>query len=241
MPTSHFTHNGDVRIHFLDSGGDDCGAPIVFVPGMTDVADDYSEVLPLFGRRAVVMDLRGHGRSDAPFGDYDAATLGRDVGTVVDAVTDGPVHLVTFSRGTTYAITWAVEQPHRVRSLAIGDYVPEEKVLPEAISRRLLDGRWRGSAVLQRLDEDAALKVFRAAQGRSFWEVLAALQLPLLAVRSRERLLVTDDDWARYRSLFPHAQLIDYPDSPHDIFRPDRGRYPRHVREHVEGVDRWRL
>ncbi len=37
--------------------------PVVFVPGFTCVADDYTEVLPLFGRRTVVVELRGHGRS----------------------------------------------------------------------------------------------------------------------------------------------------------------------------------
>lgn len=68
---SAFTHHGDVRIHYLDSGGDDRGAPIVFVPGMTDVAEDYRAVLPSFGRRTAVVEVRGHGRSDAPARGYD--------------------------------------------------------------------------------------------------------------------------------------------------------------------------
>jgi pimeloyl-ACP methyl ester carboxylesterase len=50
MVISRFTQNGGARIHYLDSGGDDRGAPIVFVPGMTDVAEDYTEVLPHFGQ-----------------------------------------------------------------------------------------------------------------------------------------------------------------------------------------------
>jgi non-heme chloroperoxidase len=234
---SRFADNGDVRLHYLDSGGDTHCAPIVFVPGMTDLADDYADVMLLFGRRAVAVELRGHGQSDAPVSGYDLAALSADVGAVVDDVTDGPVHVVTFSRGTTYAIAWAIEHPDRVLSLAIGDYVPEEKALPEGVSRRLLDGRWRGTAVLERLDEDAALKTFRAARGRSFWEALARLQIPLLVVRSGESPLVTDADWDRYRRLFPHAQLIEFPDSPHDIFRPDRERYPQLVREHVDLAD----
>lgn len=240
MVNSQFTDSGDARIHYLDSGGDDRGAPVVFVPGMTCIAEDYSEILPLFGRRAVVIDLRGHGRSSAPPTGYDAATLSTDVGAVVDAVTDGPVHVVTFSRGTTYALTWAIENFERVRSVAIGDYVPEEKALTPEMSRRLLDGRWRGTPVRERLDDDAANKTFRAAQVRSMWGRLAHQQLPLLAVRSRERLLVGDAQWSRYRTLFPHAQLVDFPDSPHDIFRPDRGRYPRLVAEHADRADEGR-
>jgi pimeloyl-ACP methyl ester carboxylesterase len=237
MANSQFTDNGDARIHYLDSGGDDRGAPVVFVPGMTCTAEDYTEILPLFGRRTVVVDLRGHGRSSAPAAGYDATTLSTDVGAVVDAVTDGPVHVVTFSRGTTYALTWAISNFERVRSVAIGDYVPEEKVLTLEMSRRLLDGRWRGTPVSERLDEDAANKTFRAAEERSLWEPLARQGLPLVAVRSRERLLVGDAPWSRYQTLFPHAHLVEFPDSPHDIFRPDRGRYPRLVCEHVDRAD----
>jgi pimeloyl-ACP methyl ester carboxylesterase len=237
MVISQFAHNGGVRIHYLDSGGDDCGAPIVFVPGMTDIADDYTEVMPLFGRRAVVVELRGHGKSTAPAGGYDLATLSADVGAVVDAVTDGPVHVMTFSRGTSCAIAWALENADRVRSLAIGDYIPEERVLPTGLARRLLEGRWRGSPVSERVNEYAGTKTFEAARERSFWEALARLQLPLLVVRSGDSVLVTDEDWSRYETLFPHAQLVEFPDSPHDIFRPDRGRYPRLVQEHVDRAD----
>ena len=237
MTNSRYADNDDVRIHYVDSGGDDRGAPVVFVPGMTCVAEDYAEVLPLFGRRTVVIDLRGHGRSDAPASGYDALTLSADVGAVVDAVTDGAVHVVTFSRGTTYALTWALANIERVRSVAIGDYVPEEKVLTTEMSEHLLAGRWRGTPVTERLDVDAANKTFGAAQERSLWEPLARQRLPLLAVRSRERLLVDDVQWSRYRKLFPRAHLVEFPDSPHDIFRPHRGRYPRLVSEHVDDAD----
>lgn len=235
--TSRFVNNGDANIHYLDSGGDDRGAPIVFVPGMTDVADDYTEVLPLFGRRTVVVEVRGHGRSDSPASGYDLEMLRDDVGAVLDAVTDGPAHVVTFSRGTSAALAWALAHPERVRSLAIGDYVPEEKVLPPGVPLRLLGGRWRGTPVSDRLDVDAGFKTFAAARERSFWEALALLDLPLLAVRSSERVLVGDEQWARYRAVFPQAQLVEFPDSPHDIFRPDRGRYPRLVAEHADSAD----
>jgi non-heme chloroperoxidase len=171
---------------------------------------------------------------------YDLATLSADVGAVVDAVTTGPVHMVTFSRGTSYAIAWALEHPERVLSFAIGDYVPEERVLPDTASRFLLDGRWRGSPVRERLDEEAANSAFRAARARSFWEPLSRLQPPLLVVRSSSSPIVSDADWARYARLFPAAHLHEFHDSPHDIFRPDRGRYPRLVREHIDLVDGFR-
>ena len=237
MIESRFAANGDVRLHFLDSGGDERGAPVVFVPGFTDVADDYVEVLPLLGRRTVVVELRGHGRSGTPESGYESTTLASDVGAVVDAVTDGPVHLMTFSRGTPYALIWALRHPERVRSLSIGDYVPEEITLPDGVATFLLDGRWRGTPVHERVDRDAGAAILQAAQRQSFWEALAQWQPPLLVVRSPNSPLIDDAAWVRYRELFPAAQLHLFSDSPHDIFRPDRSRFPALVREHVDAVD----
>lgn len=236
MAESRFTTNAGVRLHYLDSGGDERGAPIVFVPGFTCVADDYSEVLPAFGRRTVVVELRGHGRSDAPETGYDSATLASDVEAVVDAVTDGPVHLVTFSRGTPYALIWALSHRERVRSLSIGDYVPEEITLPDQAATFLLEGRWRGTPVRERLNRPAGEAIISAARRQSFWEPLAHWQPPLLAVRSPSSPLISDAAWDRYRELFPSASLHVFDDSPHDIFRPDRERYPRLVRGHVDAI-----
>ncbi|KWX66439.1 alpha/beta fold hydrolase [Mycobacterium sp. NAZ190054] len=237
MAEYRFAVNGEVKIRFLDSGGDDRGAPVVFVPGFTCVADDYLESLPLLGRRCVVVELRGHGQSDCPPAGYDSATLGGDVGAVVDEITDGPVHLMTFSRGTPYALTWALANPGRVRSISLGDYVPEEIVLTEDVMLGLLDGRWRGAPVHERVDHDAALAVVRSARAQSFWERLSAWQPPLLVVRAVHSPLIDDAAWSRYRDLFPTAALHEFADSPHDIFRPDRGRYPTLVRDHIDSVD----
>ncbi|MCV7368511.1 alpha/beta hydrolase [Mycolicibacterium duvalii] len=238
MPEFRFATHGGARIRYLDSGGDDRGAPIVFVPGFTDVADDYVEILPALGRRAAVVELRGHGHSTAGENRYDSAALAGDVGAVVDALTDGPVHVMSFSRGTAYAVSWALTNWPRVRSVSIGDYVPEELVVEEDAFDVLLDGRWRGTPVRDRLDRHAAVATFRAARPQSFWEPLSHWHPPLLAVRSPNVPLVSDEAWARYRALFPAARLEEFTDSPHDIFRPDRRRFPALVRELVDTADR---
>ncbi|AFM18773.1 putative hydrolase or acyltransferase of alpha/beta superfamily [Mycolicibacterium chubuense NBB4] len=237
MAHFRFTDSGDARIRFLDSGGDDLGAPVIFVPGFTDIADDYTEAVTALGRRTAVVELRGHGRSSAPPEGYDSDTLAADVAAVVDALTDGPVHLMTFSRGTPYAVVWALANPGRVLSLSIGDYVPEEITLPDDVIVGLLDGRWRGTPVHERVDRNAGLATVRAARAQSFWEPLARWQPPLCVVRSPNSPLISAADWSRYRQLFPEARLEEFADSPHDIFRPDRGRYPALVREHIGAVE----
>ncbi|HEX2213823.1 MAG TPA: hypothetical protein VHH12_10325, partial [Mycobacterium sp.] len=81
----------------------------------------------------------------------------------------------------------------------------------------------------------AARKI--ASRRQSFWEALARWQPPLLVVRSPTSPLIDDVAWTRYRELIPSARLHEFPESPHDIFRPDRGRFPALVREHVDAVD----
>lgn len=137
MIASRFTAGGDPCLHYLDSDEDDRRPPVVFVPGMTDITEDYIEVATPSGRRLVIVEMRGHGRSSAPLDGYDLATLSRDVGIVVAAVTDGPVHLVTFSRGPSYAVQWAIDHPDRVLSIAIGDYLPEERIVARAAAQSL--------------------------------------------------------------------------------------------------------
>ncbi|MGE2737192.1 alpha/beta fold hydrolase [Mycolicibacterium vaccae] len=237
MPEFRFATHGGARIRYLDSGGDDRGAPIVFVPGFTDVADDYVEIVAALGRRCAVVELRGHGHSTAGENRYDSDALAADVGAVVDELTDGPVHVMTFSRGTAYALSWALANWPRVRSVSIGDYVPAELIVPDDAYEAVLGGRWRGTPVSERLDRAAVTATFHAARAQSFWEPLSHWQPPLLAVRSPTTPLIDDADWARYHALFPTARLMEFADSPHDVFRPDRQRYPLLVREHVEAAD----
>jgi non-heme chloroperoxidase len=237
MPRFRVAANGDAHIRYLDSGGDDRGAPVVFIPGFTCIADDYTEILPLFGRRTVVIELRGHGGSVAPVGPYDSATRAGDIATVIGDVTGGPVHLMTFSRGTSYALAWALANTARVRSISIGDYLPEEIALPADVAMGVLDGRWRGTPVHARVDRAAAVATFDAAVSRSFWNPLARWNPPIQVIRSPNSPIIDDAAWSRYRDLFPAARLHEFAESPHDIFRPDRGRYPRLVRDFVDRTD----
>ena len=63
---SRHVRSGDVELHYLDFGPRDGRPPIVFVPGLTDVAHDYVEVLGEFGRRVLVLEADGASIRMAP-------------------------------------------------------------------------------------------------------------------------------------------------------------------------------
>ena len=76
------TADDGTRIHFHDWGAEaDAGSPgVVLVPGLLAPAWAWAPVARRIARvrRTVVVDLRGHGLSDAPPAGYDLATLAAD-------------------------------------------------------------------------------------------------------------------------------------------------------------------
>ena len=147
---------------------------------------------------------------------------------------------MTFSRGTCYAVGYTLAQPARVLSLAIGDYPIREITFPDAsgFAADFLARTWRGTPVRERISETAFRGILDEAVARDLWDRLAALSLPVLVVRAGHGGPITDDDWRRYADQFPGCHRITFDDSPHDLFRRDRFRYPRLVRGHLDHLDR---
>jgi 3-oxoadipate enol-lactonase len=69
----------------------------------------------------VVMDLRGHGRSDAPAGPYSLERLGRDVLAVADAAGLDRFSICGLSIGGLVAQWLALERPERLSALVLAN------------------------------------------------------------------------------------------------------------------------
>jgi pimeloyl-ACP methyl ester carboxylesterase len=95
--------------------------PVVMIHGLT--VDLSSFYLTVAGSVAVesdvyLYDLRGHGRSEIPPGNYRVADHAADLLALLDAWSiDQPVHLVGNSFGGMVALFFAHHYPHRVASL----------------------------------------------------------------------------------------------------------------------------
>lgn len=71
--------------------------------------------------RVIRYDSRGHGRSDAPQGDYSMARLGADALTVLDAAGVQRAHVVGVSKGGMIAQWLGVHAPDRVNRLILAN------------------------------------------------------------------------------------------------------------------------
>ena len=105
----------------VDDGGTD-GTPVLFLHGFGGNTSHWAAQLEHLrpARRAVAMDLRGHGRSDAPAdGDYAVQTQAGDVIAVLDTLRIDRAVLVGHSLGGAIAIAAAGNEPDRVAGLAL--------------------------------------------------------------------------------------------------------------------------
>jgi len=231
-----FAQNDGVKVRYLDNDPPHPeGLPIVFVPGVTDFADEYTAALEfMVPRRLIVVEMRGRGGSDAPPTGYSVPEQASDVETVIGDTGIGRFHLMTFSRGTTPAIEVALADPTRVASLSIGDYWAAEIALPLGWVDHQWASRWRGRPMPERVQRHVLEQIAGSARARDLWEDVAGLGIPVLVARGDSGGLLTDLPVERYRQSIPGVEVVEITGSGHDLFRPDRLAYPAAVLEFID-------
>ena len=113
--------NGPAGTLFVDDGGSG-GIPILFVHSFGGDTHQWDNQLAYFRkeRRAIAMDMRGHGQSDAPFGNqYDIKEEAKDIEAVVDSLHLTRFVLVGHSMGGAASIAYASEHPELVTGLVL--------------------------------------------------------------------------------------------------------------------------
>lgn len=96
------------------------GKPTLLIHGYTDNSRSWSLVAPyLKDRRLFAVDLRGHGKSDAPACCYDYADLANDAALFLDAVGVAKADVVGHSLGSLTAQLLAAQHPDKVGKLVL--------------------------------------------------------------------------------------------------------------------------
>jgi pimeloyl-ACP methyl ester carboxylesterase len=220
----------------VDDGGRG-GLPVVFVHSLAGNSTHWAAQLQHLrpSRRAVALDLRGHGRSEAPGnGDHSIAGMAGDIGAVVDSLGLDQFVLVGHSMGGGVALVYAGAHPERVAGLLLVDPIGDGKQIAAAEVKPLLAGLdtsydttirqyWTGvagpdSAVRERLLADLRA-TSRETVAPMFLEVLQFDPDPALA-RYREPIL---------------SVVTPYNDAPFSLHRLGKG-FPHRV---VQGTGHW--
>jgi pimeloyl-ACP methyl ester carboxylesterase len=126
---------GVLSLHEEGAGG----LPVLFLHSLAGNVGQWARQRALVGRdrRAVGLDLRGHGGSSPPRdGDYSVPAMARDVAAVMEALGLEGAVLVGHSFGGLVALEYAGRRPDRVAGLLLADpsgdarQVPREQVDP---------------------------------------------------------------------------------------------------------------
>lgn len=100
--------------------------PVLFIHGLGSSAEDWFMQLAAFGPRyrCIAVDLRGHGLSDKPAGDYSVPLFATDVALLLTSIGAAPAHIVGLSLGGMVAQQLGIAHPHVVRSLVLVNTLP---------------------------------------------------------------------------------------------------------------------
>ena len=107
---------------YVDDAGSGSGVPMLFVHSYAGSSAHWGAQLAHVRprRRAVAIDVRGHGHSDAPpEGDYRVPSLGDDIAAVADALELKRFVLVGHSLGAAAAAAYVGKHPRRVAGLVL--------------------------------------------------------------------------------------------------------------------------
>lgn len=126
---------------FVDDAGTDRGRlPVVLVHSFGGSSAQWAPQLEHLRRtrRAIAVDLRGHGSSAAPRdGDYAMTSLAADIGAVLDGLGLERVVLVGHGLGAKAALEYAGAHPDRVAGLVLAA-APAR--IPDAQARQMIAG-----------------------------------------------------------------------------------------------------
>lgn len=115
--------------------------PAVLLHGLgTDRRMWLYQVPELCGRVPVLLvDLRGHGRSSAPDGEWSVADMARDVVRLLRHLGVEQAHLVGLSLGGMVAQQFALDYPYACASLVLADTIAGPDETGAAVVREALD------------------------------------------------------------------------------------------------------
>jgi non-heme chloroperoxidase len=118
---SDFVNVNDIRLHYLDWGGN--GPVLLFLTGLGNNAHIYDKFAPRFNDKFHVIALtrRGHGDSDYPETGYDVDTLTEDVRQFMDSLKIDQAILAGHSMANIELCHFSALYPERIIKLVFLD------------------------------------------------------------------------------------------------------------------------
>jgi pimeloyl-ACP methyl ester carboxylesterase len=233
-----FKGDGGVRLAYLDEPavGTDRNEPILLIHGFASthainwVFPTWVKTLTEAGRRVILFDNRGHGRSEKLYdpGSYNISLMAADALALLDHLGLQRIDVMGYSMGARIGAFLAVTHPERVRSLVLGGlghHLADGATLPAGVADAMeapslddltdpLQRMFRAFADATKSDRKALAACIRGARDLLPENRIATMRLPVLvAVGTKDEVA---GDPVRLAAMFPTATVLAIPGRDHN-------------------------
>lgn len=225
--------------------GDPAGKPTLLVHGYTDNSRSWSLLAPhLASRRLIAVDLRGHGKSEAPDCCYAFTDLAHDLSLFLKTLDLDRVDYVGHSLGSMTGILLAAQHPEQVEKLVLISTSTEigsgpgswlwDNVLPlkapiDPNSKFMMDWYWNPNPVdedfITRERTESAATPIQVWHGVLWATAMADLiaitpmvKAPVLVLWGDQDSLFDATHQERVKKAFPAARFETFAGAGHNMF-----------------------
>ncbi|WP_141235802.1 alpha/beta fold hydrolase [Paenibacillus sp. 7541] len=225
-------NNQGVHIHVTEVHRDlkKQQASLVIIPGLSESGEDYITMMEkLSPRHIVVVTLRGRGQSDSPASGYTLADHISDIDAAIRHLELEQFVLMGYSRGVSYQLGYAVQNPERIQGLIIGDYPAVHTELPAGwVDFFASLPPWRGKKLSDRMKTSALQALQRESTKADMWNDLTRLTCPVLIIRGvKPHPGLSLEAVEQYKRVLPQARIVAFEEHDHNLFEPDADLFVR--------------
>ena len=160
---------------------------LILLHGFTGSSQNWQSFLPALTPhfQILIIDILGHGRSASPPDPsrYHITQVAADIITLLDQLTDQPIHLLGYSMGGRLALYLAAHYPQWFRSLILESASPGLKTEAERADRRQRD-----NALADRIEREGLEAFVDFWESLSLWDSQKQLTPEIRAQLRQQRL-----------------------------------------------------
>jgi pimeloyl-ACP methyl ester carboxylesterase len=212
----HIEHDG-ARIWHASYGA---GAPVILLHGGLGHSGNWGYQLPALiqaGRRVILIDSRGHGRSTRDARPFTYQRMASDVLAVMDALKVDKAAFVGWSDGACIALTLAMQAPQRVAGVLFfgcnmdpsgAKPFQSTPVIGRCFARHAKDYASLSATPDQFKEFVAAVTRMMEAEPNCSAQELAAIHVPVTVVHSEHDEFITREHAAYLARTIPGATFV---------------------------------
>jgi pimeloyl-ACP methyl ester carboxylesterase len=170
-PVERWVKAGDIKLFVTDEGE---GEPVVLGHGMWCTGRMFAGLARVLSPyyRLITVDLRAHGRSGVPAGNWSVADVGEDYRRVLDALGIERAVMAGYSMGGMGALHFALAHPDRLRGLVLICTTAAAETPVRRVQIAALAGLVTAVGAPDLVTEDAAARTFGRTFQRAYPEVV---------------------------------------------------------------------